>query len=463
MAKEFSLVPRPVPRVETKLRRIVTEFPAPESVPVIEKLLHYEPRAMAGQPPVVWDRASGFQVFDKSGNCWIDWSSGVLVTNAGHSHPRVVEAIVKQAQNGIIHNYCFPQERRAELVEKLSGLLPEPLKKVFLLTTGSETVECAIKLCRTYGVKVGGRSKHIIVSFEKSFHGRTLGSQQAGGTPALKDWIVNLDKGFVQAPFPDGYRTTDISFDYFLRCLQEAGVEPQNVAGVVMETFPGATAGLAPVEYMRKLRDWCTGHKILYVADEVQAGFGRSGKMWGFEHYGIVPDLACFGKGISSSMPLSAVAGPAHIMDLHPPGSMSSTHTGNPICCVAAMASIDAILEEKMVDNAARLGRILIERLRALRGAKFPFIGAVDGVGLVAAINIVKPGTKDPDADIAWDIVRRCIEKGLLLFTPVGFGGAAVKICPPLCITEEALLEGLSVLEESIAEASVEAAEAVAR
>jgi 4-aminobutyrate aminotransferase/diaminobutyrate-pyruvate transaminase/4-aminobutyrate aminotransferase/(S)-3-amino-2-methylpropionate transaminase len=454
MAKEFSLEPRPVPRVETKYRRIVTDFPAPESVSVLEKLLRYEPRAMAGQPPVLWDRASGFQVYDKSGNCWIDWSSGVLVTNAGHSHPKVVDAIVKQAQNGILHNYCFPQERRAELVEKLSGLLPDPLKKVFLLTTGSETVECAIKLCRTHGVKVGGRAKHIIVSFEKSFHGRTLGSQQAGGTPALKDWIVNLDRGFVQVPFPDGYRTPDTSFDFFLRCLQEAGVEAQNIAGVVMETFPGATAGLAPIEYVQKLRQWCTGHNILYVADEVQAGFGRSGRMWGFEHYGVVPDLACFGKGISGSMPLSAVAGPAHIMDLHPPGSMSSTHTGNPICCAAAMASIDVILEEKLVDNAARLGRILIERLRALQ-PKHSFVGAVDGIGLVAAVNIVKPGTKDPDADLAWDIVRRCIEKGLLLFTPVGFGGAAVKICPPLCITEEALLEGLSVLEESFAEASV--------
>ncbi len=454
MAKEFSLEPRPVPRVETKLRRIVTDFPAPESIPVIEKLLRFEPRAMAGQPPVVWDRASGFQVYDKSGNCWIDWSSGVLVSNAGHSHPRVVEAIVKQAQTGILHNYCFPQERRAELVEKLSSLLPEPLKKIFLLTTGSETVECAIKLCRSHGVKAGGRAKHIIVSFEKSFHGRTLGSQQAGGTPVLKEWIVNLDKGFVQVPFPDGYRTPDISFDYFMRCLQETGIESQNVAGVVMETFPGATAGLAPVEFVQKLRQWCTSHKILYVADEVQAGFGRSGKMWGFEHYGVVPDLACFGKGISGSMPLSAVAGPAHIMDIHPPGSMSSTHTGNPVCCAAAMASIDVIVEEKLVDNSARLGRILIQRLRALQ-PKFPFLGAIDGVGLVAAINIVKPGSKDPDGDLAWDIVRRCIEKGLLLFTPVGFGGAAVKICPPLCITEEALLEGLAVLEESLVEASV--------
>ena len=139
-------------------------------------------------------------------------------------------------------------------------------------------------------------------------------------------------------------------------------------------------------------------------------------------------------------------------MDLHPPGSMSSTHTGNPVCCAAAMASIDVILDEHLADNAARLGRILIERLRALQ-PRFPFIGKVDGIGLVAALNIVKPGSKDPDGDLAWEIVRGCIERGLLLFTPVGFGGAAVKICPPLCITEEALLEGLEVLAEALAEA----------
>lgn len=453
MAKEFSLQPRPVQRIETKFRRVVTDFPAPESVAIIEKLLQYEPRAMAGQPPVVWDRASGFQVYDKSGNCWIDWSSGVLVTNAGHSHPRVVDAIVKQATTGILHNYCFPQERRAELVERIAGLLPDPLKKVFLLTTGSETIECAIKLCRSHGVKAGGRGKNLIVSFEKSFHGRTLGSQQAGGTPALKEWIVNLDKGFVQVPFPDGYRTPDVSFDNFLRCLQEAGVDAQNVAGVVMETFPGATAGLAPVEFVQNLRAWCTGRKILFVADEVQAGFGRSGKMWGFEHYGIVPDLACFGKGIADGMPIAAIAGAAAVMDLHPPGSMSSTHTGNPVCCAAALASIDVIVEEKLADNAASLGKILLDRLRAMQ-PRFPFMGRVDGIGLVVAINVVRPGTKDPDGDLAWEIIRSCVEKGLLLFAPVGFGGASVKICPPLCITEEALQEGLAVLEESLVEAS---------
>ena len=451
---EFDLIPRRVPLVEhSQWRRIVTEIPAPGSLPALQKLIQYEPRAMQGLPPIVWDRALDFQVFDKYGNSWIDFSSGVLVTSAGHSHPKIVKAIVDQAQSGLIHNYCFPQELRGNLVERIASLLPEPLKKVFLLTTGSETIECAIKLCRTYGVKQGGRGKNVIVSFDKSFHGRTLGSQQAGGTPVLKEWIVNLDKGFVQVPFPDGYRTTDTSFDAFLWCLQEAGIASQNVAGVVMETFQGATAAFAPMDYMRKMRDWTAAHKALLVCDEVQAGFGRSGKMWGFEHYGIVPDLAAFGKGISGSLPLAAIAGPAHVMDLHPPGSMSSTHSGNPVCCAAALASIGVIIDEGLVEHSARMGVIVAERLREL-GAKYRFIGNFDGRGLVAAINIVKPGSKEPDNGKAHDIIRRSMEKGLLMFSPVGLGGGTIKICPPLTITEAALREGLDVLAEAFAEAS---------
>ncbi|MBK9167449.1 MAG: aspartate aminotransferase family protein [Bryobacterales bacterium] len=453
MAREFDLTPRPVPRVETALRRIVTELPVPQSIPTLEKLHRFEPVAMRGQPPVVWHRAEGFQVWDAWGNQWIDWSSGVLITNAGHGRREIADAIARQAQSGLLTNYCFPSEIRAALVEKLSSVMPEPLKKVFLLTTGSETVECAIKLCRSHGVKVGGRGKHVIVSFDKAFHGRTLGSQQAGGIPSLKEWIVNLDQGFVQVPFPDGYRTPDTSFDFFLKKLAEAGVEPQSVAGVVLETYQGGSASFAPVEYMQSLRQWCTGRKALLVCDEVQAGFGRCGTMFGFEHYGIVPDLATFGKGISSSLPLAAVAGRPDVMDLHPAGSMTSTHTGNPVCCAAALASIELIEKENLVENARVIGDLMLERLRALQ-AKYPQIGCVDGKGLVAGVSCVKPGGQEPDPDLAFDVVRRCVEKGVLLFSPVGYGGGTVKICPPLVITAEAMEESVAVLDEAFAEAT---------
>lgn len=451
MPREYALEPRETARIETKYRRIVTAIPAPGSVPILRKLREYEPVAMQGQPPVLWDRAEGFQVYDRWGNCWIDWSSGVLITNAGHGRTEIVDAIVEQAQSRLLTNYCFPNEIRARLVERIASLLPDPLKKVFLLTTGSEAVECAIKLCRTHGLRTAGPRKSVIVSYEKAFHGRTLGAQQAGGIPALKDWIVNFDPGFVQIPFPDGFRTEDTSFEFFERALGEHGVKPEDVAGVMLETYQGGSAAFAPPEYMQALRAWCTRHGALLVCDEVQAGFGRTGTMWGFEHYGIVPDLACFGKGISSSLPLAAVAGRADIMDMHPPGSMTSTHTGNPVCCAAALASIELTVKEDLPGNARRMGEALHCGLLKLQG-KFPAIGRVDGKGLVAGVACVKPGTKEPDGDLAWAVTERCMERGVLLFSPVGFGGGTVKICPPLVIHEEALKESLAVLEEAFAE-----------
>lgn len=452
MAREYDLTPRHIPRVETAFRRIVTDLPVPESIPVLKTLHELEPVAMRGQPPVVWDRAEGFQVFDPYGNRWIDWSSGVLITNAGHGRKEIAAAIARQAQSGLLTNYCFPSEIRARLVEKLSSILPEPLKKIFLLTTGSETVECAVKLCRTYGAKAGGRSKNAVVSYDKAFHGRTLGAQQVGGIPALKEWIGNLDPGFVQVPFPDGFRTPDTSFDTFERSLRDNGVEPQNVAGVILETYQGGSAAFAPPAYMQALRQWCTGHKALLVCDEVQAGFGRCGTLWGFEHYGIVPDVACFGKGISSSLPLAAVAGRPDVMDLHPSGSMTSTHTGNPICCAAALASIDLVLGENLAENSRKVGAVLHNKLRELQ-ERFPQIGWVDGKGLVAGIACVTPGTREPDGDLAWEVVRRAVEKGVLMFSPVGFGSATVKIAPPLVITEEAILDSVGALEEAFTEA----------
>jgi 4-aminobutyrate aminotransferase/diaminobutyrate-pyruvate transaminase/4-aminobutyrate aminotransferase/(S)-3-amino-2-methylpropionate transaminase len=452
MAREYDLTPRSVARLETNLRRIVTDLPVPESVPLLEKLHRYEPVAMRGQPPIVWDHAEGFQVWDAWGNCWIDWSSGVLITNAGHGRKEIIEAIQRQAGSKLLTTYCFPSAIRGELVERLASLLPVPLEKVFLLTTGSETVECAIKLCRTHGVKTGGKSKHVIISYEKAFHGRTLGSQQAGGIPALKEWIVNLDAGFVQIPFPDGFRTKDTSFEFFLKSLANQGVDPKNVAGVILETYQGGSAAFAPVPYMEQLRRWCDEQNALLVCDEVQAGFGRTGTLWGFEHYGIVPDLITWGKGISSSLPIAAVAGRADIMDLHPPGSMTSTHTGNPVCCAAALASLDLVIKENLVENSRKMGGLLHQRLKEMQKRYPDVIGSVDGKGLVAGVSCVKPGGNEPDGDLAWDVIQRAVEKGVLMFSPVGFGGGTVKICPPLVITEEAVLESTAAFEEAFAE-----------
>jgi len=451
MAREFTLVPRSVARVETRFRRILTDIPVPQSIAVLERLYASEPRAMRGQPPVVWHRAEGFQVCDPWGNRWIDWSSGVLIANAGHGRAEIADAIAAQAQSHLLTSYAFANEPRVLLVEKLVAILPEPLKKVILYSVGSEAVECALKLCRTYGVRTGGRSKHVIVSHENAFHGRTLGAQQAGGIAEQKSWIVNLDPGFVQVPFPDGFRMSDTSFGRFEATLREKGVEPQNVAGVIVESYQSASAAFAPPAYMQSLRQWCTGHKALLVCDEIQAGFGRTGRLFGFEHYGIVPDLAVFGKGISGSLPLSAVAGRPDVLDLYPPLSMTSAHAGNPVCCAAALASIELVLNEGLAAKACQTGAVLHRRLNAT-ASRFPQLGCIAGKGLVAGVPSIRPGGAEPDSDLAFAVVQRCLEKGVLMFAPTGLGMATLRICPPLVIGEEAMNESLDALEESLAE-----------
>ncbi len=450
--KEYPLIPETVDAVETKYRKICTQIPVPESIAKLERLHALEPKSMAGQPPVIWAGGDDVTVRDPYGNQWLDFSAGVLVTAVGHGRREVVEAIRKTAAEGLYHAYAFPTEIRLALVEELTSLLPEPLSRVFLLTTGSEAVECCIKLARTKGMQVGGKAKNILVSFENAFHGRTLGSQLAGGIPGLKTWIGDLDPAFVQVPFPDGFRQADESFDVFEKALADQGVDPANVCGVISETYQGVNAKLMPVEYARKLRAWCDKHEAVMIFDEVQAGFGRTGKAFGFMHYGVVPDLAACGKGVSGGMPLSAVVGTEELMSMYGPGEMTSTHSANPVCSAAALANIQVIKAEGLIENAARLEPILrqgCEKIAAAAGGK---VGRWDVTGLVGALQFTKSGTTEPASEFAWEMVRKAIQRGVMLFAPVGIGGCAIKINPPLVISEEALREGLAVLEEIAAE-----------
>jgi 4-aminobutyrate aminotransferase-like enzyme len=453
MGQEFDITPRNVPRVETKYRRIATPLPHPDSVPVLEKLRQCEPVSMRGQPPLVWDRAEDIFVYDKYGNRWLDWSSGVLVANAGHAAPEIRRAIIDQVNSGLLHNYVFPSEERARLAEYVLSLAPAELNKVFFLTTGSEAVECALKLARAHGLKTGGPRKIGLIGAERGFHGRTLGAQQAGGMPGQKQWIVNEDPAIVQVPFPDGYWTEDTRFGLFLETLQKKGLAPDGVAGVIFETYQGVGPDFAPKKYIQDLARWCQTNGVVLIFDEVQAGFGRTGKFWAFEHYGVMPDVICCGKGISSSLPLSAVIGRAEIMDQFPPGSMTSTHTGNPVCAAAALASLKKIVNDNLTGNAARLGVILERGLAGLQQRHAGVIGHYSARGLVGGLQMVQPGKKEPDAALAHDIIERCFHKGLLFFAPVGAWGQTVKIGPPLTITEEPLREGLAVLGEAIDEA----------
>lgn len=447
-----TFVPKNVTKVDTKHRRIVTKLPVPESIPLLEKMQTYEPKSMSGQAPMIWDRAEGFQVYDPYGNKWLDWSSGVLMANVGHSHPDIREAIVDEAERGLLHTYLFPNEARIRLAQRIvEDVAPDNLDKVFLLSSGTEATETALKLTRTYGRGVGGEQKMKMISFTNAFHGRTLGAQLMGGIPALKEWIGAEDNSFFQVPFPDGFHCRDLRFERFLEALDEANITPDEVAGVIIESFQGGGASFAPPEYMQALRHWCTDHDVMLICDEVQSGFGRTGKMFAFEHYGITPDLICCGKGISSSLPVSAVIGSSELLDQYEAGAMSSTNSGNPVAARAALANIEAMLRDDIVNNAHEMGKVLHEGLTRLREKYESVIGAIHGKGLVAGIHIVQPGSNEPDpnSDLAKRIVNECFKRGLLMFAPVGFGGATIKICPPLVISEEAMLEGLEVFDES--------------
>lgn len=450
---EYDLTPKEVPHVATKFRTIQTQIPVPESLPLFERSATSEPRAMLGQPPIVWDRAEGFTVHDPWGNRWIDWSSGVLITNIGHGHPEVVQAIREVIDRPLLTSYVFAHEQRVALAEELQRFAPDPQDyRVFLVSTGSEATECCIKLAKTHARQKHGEDKKYILSFGGAFHGRTLGAQLAGGLPHLKAWIGNGDPAFVQVPFPDGFYTSDTSFDTVLQTLQERGVHGDQIAGMMTESFQGVGPDFFPQPYVDRLMEFCREHHIITIFDEVQAGFGRTGKDFAFEHYGVKPDLIACGKGVSSSLPLAAVIGREDIMNLYPPGSMTSTHSGSPIPVAATLANLAEYRRGRYAENAAKLGALLASRLDAA-AARYPdACGQVNARGLVAGIKIVKPGTRTPDPATALKINCSCFRKGLLMFAPVGIGGECVKIAPPLCITEDALRESLDVLDESLAE-----------
>ncbi len=452
----FSLEPVPVPRVETKHRRIVTAIPAPDSIPILKELDRYEPRSLHHELPVVWDRAEGYQVFDAYGNCWIDFTSGIFVTNAGHAHPDIRHALAEQINHKLLYNYTYASEIRARLARKLVEISPAPIEKVFLMSTGSEATECALKLTRMYGRRLDPK-KIAIVSFDGAFHGRTVGSQQMSGSPAGKEWIVNLDPDIFQLPSPFCQRCPwgkeryeecgEWCFQKGMEQLKSRGLKLDRIAGFMVESYLAWGAIFYPDDYIKALRAWADAHQALVTFDEVQAGFGRTGKLFTFEHYGVEADMVCCGKGISSSLPLAAVLGRAELLDI--PSDLSSTHTGNPLCCAAALANIEVIEKEKLVAAANKTGKVLKTHLLKIMQRYPDRIHCVLGRGLLYAIHIVNPVTKELDIELTDRVLEKAMQKGLLM---VHTGRGTLKLGPPLSIPEEAVIEGAAVIQEAIDE-----------
>ena len=449
----YDLTPVDVPRVETKYRSIRTKIPVPESIPLFEKLAASEPRSMAGQPPVVWHRAEGFTIYDKWGNRWIDWSSCVLVANAGHGRPEIRDALKRVIDQGLVASYVFVHEQREELCGLLRSISPDPeTYRVFLLSTGSEATENAIKLARTYALEKYGPRRRFVISFRHAFHGRTMGAQLAGGMDGQKRWLGEPDPAFVQVPFPDGYKNPDTRFDVFLSTLAAKGIPWGEIAGVMTESYQGVGPDFLPTDYARSLETFCRENDIVTIFDEVQSGFGRTGKMFCYEHYGVKPDLVCCGKGLSSSLPIAAVIGREDIMELYPPGAMTSTHSASPLPVAAAVANLKVLVAEGLPARAARMENVLMPLLAGIREKHPSRLGCLHGRGLVAGIQVVMAGTKVPDPATALAINVASVRKGVLMFAPVGIAGECLKIAPPLTIAEDALVESAEAFGEAVNE-----------
>jgi len=447
------------PQIETAFRRIRTRIPAPDALSVLEDLAKHEARSMHGQLPVVWDRAKDFQVWDRAGNCWIDFTSTIFVANIGHAHPQVKRAIQQVLDRDLLHSYTFATDIRASYLKRLIEASPSPLEKAFLLSAGTEATECALKLVRLHARAAGKRSGGVI-AFEESMHGRTMGAQMLGGTAAQRAWIGYEDPHIHRWLFPypwsvqqaDGtHRFGEETFKQQMDRLRSQGVDvEQDIGGFFLESYLGWSAAFYPSDYVQALVEFARAHQILVVFDEIQGGFGRTGKWFAYQHYGVEPDLVCCGKGMGSSLPLAAVLGRATIMDLPEVGSMSSTHSANPLSCAAGLATLDVMASRNLVAETARKGELLFGGLRELQRRFCERIPYVLGKGLVAALILVDPSTGAPDAGTATRICECAMRKGLLV---VHTGRESVKLGPPLTIPDEALVEGVRVLGESIEEA----------
>lgn len=437
--------------VDTPHRKICTPIPHPDMASLLERLARVESRSMHGQLPIQWQSAEGWTVEDPWGNRWIDFTSTIFVANAGHGHPSIVQAIQDVTNKPLLHAYNYLTEERLAFLEELISSTPESLEKAFLVSAGTEAVEVALKLMRMEAQRLGKR-RSIVVTFEGNWHGRTMGAQHLSSSTDQRAWIGHEDPNIVRLPFPYPWmrEANDQPAGFLEENLASAlaaidATLDEDVAGFFFETYQGWGAFFYPVPFVQTAAQIAREHGCLMVFDEMQAGFGRTGKMFGYEHYDVEADLICCGKGTSSSLPLAFVLGRASLLDLPEVGSMSSTHSANPLSCAAGLANLRVILREKLIDRAQTLGVHFHSRLLAIAQDSGSVQG-VEGRGMVAAL-IFHDWAGRAGAEIATEIAEACMRQGLLV---VHTGRESIKLAPPLTISRDALDEGLAVLADQI-------------
>ena len=414
--------------------------------------------------PLVAKRGRGVRIEDVDGNEFLDFAAGIAVTSTGHCHPEVVAAIQKQAAELIhISGTDFFHEPLTDLAERLSAVAPMPgPHKFFYGNSGAEAIECALKLARYH------TGRQNVIAFLGGFHGRTMGALSlTASKPQQKRRFGPMLPGVTHIRYPYAYRGcsggAQEEEEFSMGCaryieekLFKTILPPEEVAAIFIEPIQGEGGYVvAPDNFLRELRAICNRHGILLVSDEVQSGAGRTGKWWAIEHSGVQPDIVCMAKGIASGMPLGICMSRAEIMDWVP-GSHASTFGGNPISIAAALATMD-VLEREGIDNAARVGEFILERLRGWKHSH-PLVGDVRGRGLMIGIELVKDkATREPAAALRNRVETVAFEKGLMI---LGCGETSLRLCPPLIVSKEEASVALDILEEALSEVEKEHAHA---
>ena len=399
---------------------------------------------------VIADRAENSEIWDIEGNRYIDFGGGIAVVNTGHRHPLVMKRVYEQLEK-VTHTCAMvmPYEAFIEVCEKLNAVAPmSGEKKTALVTTGAEAVENAIKFARCYT----GRSD--VIAFHGGFHGRTLlGMALTGKVVPYKVKFGPMPAGIWHVPFPIAHKGITVEHTiHAIELLFKADVEPARVAAIIIEPVQGEGGFyVAPKELLQRLRKLCDEHGILLIADEIQSGFGRTGKFFAMEHMGVEPDLVTTAKSLAGGFPLAAVVGRAKIMDAPDPGGIGGTYAGNPIACAAALGVFEAFEKEDLLNRSVKQGELIMNRLAAIKAQKRGMpMGDIRGLGAMCAFDLVtKQGGSEPDAAAAKALVAKCLERGLLILS-CGVYANTIRLLAPLTASEAVLTEGLDILERAI-------------
>ncbi|GLS21839.1 4-aminobutyrate transaminase [Labrys miyagiensis] len=417
---------------------------------LLERRANVFSRGMSAGQPVFAAKAKNSEIWDVEGRRFIDFGGGIAVLNTGHRHPTVMKRVYEQLEK-YTHTCLMvtPYEPAVTLAEKLIAMTPiSGPKKVMLVTTGAEAVENAIKVARAHT----GRSD--VVVFNGAFHGRTLlAMAMTGKVVPYKTKFGPFPGGVWRVPYPIEHKgiSVDDTFDA-LKWLFKTDVDPKNVAAIVIEPVQGEGGFyVASPEFLKRLRALCDEHGILLIADEIQTGFGRTGKWFAMEHSGVEPDLLTTAKSLAGGFPLAGVVGKAAIMDAPDPGGLGGTYAGNPVACAAALGVIEAFETEGLLDKSMKQGEIIIKRLKAIKRRKEGRpIGDIRGLGGMTAFELVTShGGNEPDPNAAKALAAECLERGLMILT-CGVFGETVRLLAPLTIQPRVLKEGLDILEAAL-------------